>query len=324
MSEQMTDCPFCKAPLNQTGLVCDDDCRFVDCSICGKFLVSKFANLSIEHFDEAKLPRYIISSIIRNVWETTCQYFKIKPDMLESRAAILTASPIPVPDSTDVVRKSELLLKHIDRRSAHPGYVVNIRPLTDYPLAFCLNQKELRFCLDYLVKQNYLENIKIHNEITWDYRITPEGWIYLSGVGADKPDQAFVAMSFKDELTSLWNDGIKAGVAVAGYAPLRIDGKEHNNRIDDEIIAEIRKSRFIVADLTGNNAGAHFEAGFAMGLGKPVIWTCREKEVKAKKVHFDTRQYSIVTWADGNIPDFARRLALRVEATLGHGPRKTV
>ncbi len=46
--------------------------------------------------------------------------------------------------------------------------------------------------------------------------------------------------------------------------------------------------------------------------------------IHREAVHFDTRQYSIVAWANGNIPDFARRLALRVEATLGPGPRKIV
>lgn len=127
-------------------------------------------------------------------------------------------------------------------------------------------------------------------------------------------------MSFNPELNTLWHDGIEAGIRTAGYLPLRVDGKEHSNRIDDEIVAEIRKSRFIVTDLTGQNAGAYFEAGFAMGLGKPVIWTCREDEVADKKVHFDTRQYSIVTWTEDQIPDFAKRLALRIQATLGFGP----
>lgn len=50
-------------------------------------------------------------------------------------------------------------------------------------------------------------------------------------------------------------NGIEEGISAAKFKPLRINRKEHNNRIDDEIVAKIRKSRFIVADLTSQNAG---------------------------------------------------------------------
>ena len=75
----------------------------------------------------------------------------------------------------------------------------------------------------------------------------------------------------------------------------------------------------MVADLTTNNPGAYFEAGFALGLGKPVVWTCREVDINEKKVHFDTRQYSIVPWTENEWPDFAKRLTQRIEATIGRG-----
>jgi hypothetical protein len=43
-----------------------------------------------------------------------------------------------------------------------------------------------------------------------------------------------------------------------------------------------------MADFTGQRGGIYFEAGFAQGLGKQVIWLCREDEVW--KVHFETSQ----------------------------------
>lgn len=151
------------------------------------------------------------------------------------------------------------------------------------------------------------------------YRITPKGWAYLSGIGAEAKDQGFIAMAFKPELKPVSDSGISPGIENARYKPLRIDSKEHNNRIDDEIVAEIRKSKFVVADLTGKNAGAYFEAGFAQGLGKPVIWTCQQSEIDAGNVHFDTRQYSIVSWEPDKLDDFANRLTQRIEATIGRG-----
>ena len=57
-------------------------------------------------------------------------------------------------------------------------------------------------------------------------------------------------MWFDDSLTTAWEEGITPVIEDAGYEALRIDRKEHVNKIDNEIIAEIRRPRFIVADFT--------------------------------------------------------------------------
>ena len=49
-------------------------------------------------------------------------------------------------------------------------------------------------------------------------------------------------------MTNAYEEGIKKAVESAGYTPMRIDKKPDVNKIDDEIIAEIRRSRFLVAD----------------------------------------------------------------------------
>ncbi len=64
--------------------------------------------------------------------------------------------------------------------------------------------------------------------------------------------------------------------------------------IDVKIMAEIKNSRFLVADVTQQNKGVYFEAGYALGLGLPVIWCIKEDDLK--NVHFDTRQYNHITY----------------------------
>jgi nucleoside 2-deoxyribosyltransferase len=153
-----------------------------------------------------------------------------------------------------------------------------------------------------------------------DVVISPSGWREIgrlqqvnvaSGMG-------FVAMSFRDEFTPLYAHGIEPGIQAAGYNAIRVDRKEHNNRIDDEIIASIKQSRFLVADFTLNRGGIYFEAGFAMGLGLPVIWLAREDQLA--EVHFDNRQYNFITWCEGTWDELCDRLRFRIEATIGHGP----
>lgn len=89
-------------------------------------------------------------------------------------------------------------------------------------------------------------------------------------------------------------NSFEKAISDAGYEPMRIDRREHNGKIDDQIIVEIKKSKFVVCDFTGHRGGVYFEAGFAMGLGKPVIWCCKEDYFN--DLHFDTRQYNHIKW----------------------------
>lgn len=41
--------------------------------------------------------------------------------------------------------------------------------------------------------------------------------------------------------------------------------------IDNIMRIQIRNSAFVIADLTHDNLGAYWEAGYAEGLGKPVV-----------------------------------------------------
>lgn len=154
--------------------------------------------------------------------------------------------------------------------------------------------------------------------------LTPKGWDRLDQVerGALESSQAFCAMWFDPTLEQAFDDAIAPAIEAAGYRAFRVDRKEHVNKIDDEIIAEIRRSRFIVADVTCGvvdagdqkigvaRGGVYYEAGFAHGLGMPVIWTCREDCMSY--VHFDTRQFAHIVWQT------ADDLKLKLYNRIGH------
>ncbi len=129
--------------------------------------------------------------------------------------------------------------------------------------------------------------------------------------------QAFVAMWFDDDLKSAYSEGIAKLEEDTGFSMLRIDMSEFNDKICDRILAEIRRSRFLIADVTGHRQGVYFEAGFAMGLGLPVIWTCRKDQIE--ECHFDTRQYNHIPW--DNVNELREKLRDRILATIGEAPR---
>ena len=151
---------------------------------------------------------------------------------------------------------------------------------------------------------------------------TAAGWQEIERLATRQTDssQAFVAMWFNDATADAYTRGIEPALTVSGYKAMRIDAKEHNNKIDDEIVAEIRRSRFLVADFTCETGkvrgGVYYEAGFAQGLGLPVIWTCKKSSLG--DLHFDTRQYAHIVWDTPE--DLYEQLKNRIGATIGDGP----
>ena len=183
-----------------------------------------------------------------------------------------------------------------------------------------VERHELVTLLEYLGEQDWIKSSAEYTHNT----LTVEGYARLAELETANAEssQGFVAMWFDNSTDEAWEKGIKLGIKDAGYKPVRIDEQEHNDKIDDRIIAEIRRSRFIVADFTqgedGARGGVYYEAGFAHGLGIEVIFTCREDALQ--NVHFDTRQYNHIVW---ETPEELRKgLADRISAVIGDGPHK--
>ena len=147
------------------------------------------------------------------------------------------------------------------------------------------------------------------------YNVLPRGYAAADELTLRVPqsDKGFVAMSFSENLKPVYEKGFQVGITNAGYDPDRADKGEYTNRIDDEIIARIRTAVFVVADFTGHRGGVYFEAGFALGLDLPVIWTCRKDDIK--DLHFDIRQYNTIDWETPE--ELSTRLQRRIEATVG-------
>jgi hypothetical protein len=179
-------------------------------------------------------------------------------------------------------------------------------------MSYSADESQMRLLLEILSAGNFLESRQ------GIFRITAEGFLRVEGLSASNQGsvQAFVAMSFDPSMNESFSNGFDVGVRSAGYAPLRIDRKEHVNGISDEILSEIRRSRFLIADYTQMNNGVYFEAGFAMGLGIPVVPTCRADFVN--KLHFDIRHINTLIWKDPS--DLAGLLATRISAVIGDGP----
>jgi hypothetical protein len=186
----------------------------------------------------------------------------------------------------------------------------------------CTDLNELRSFLHLMVAAGLLTD---HGPGRDSFALTPKGWERIDELQRARPSttQAFVAMWFDPTTDAAYTHGFEPAIRDTGHAPLRIDRKEHINKIDDEIIAEIRRSRFLVADFTCEpkraRGGVYFEAGFAMALPIPVIWACHNASID--DLHFDTRQYAHIVWEQPE--DLYKQLKARIGAVIGDGPLST-
>jgi hypothetical protein len=176
---------------------------------------------------------------------------------------------------------------------------------------------ELQFILRYLEERKY---VRFLNDGNGHSHLTGNGFREIDRLRETRGESilGFVAMWFDSQMDVIWRDGLKPAIEAAGYEPIRLDETEHNNKICDEIIAKIRRARFVVADCTGQSRGVYYEAGFATGLGVPVLFTFREGDEDG--LHFDVRQFNTVRWTDA--ADLKSKLTTRICATIGDGPRR--
>ena len=88
----------------------------------------------------------------------------------------------------------------------------------------------------------------------------------------------FIAMQFDNsELDNFVNAVVKPAVKDGiGYKLVDMKDIARAGIIDNIMRIEIRDAAFVIVDLTHSNPGAYWEAGYAEGLGKPVIYICKK------------------------------------------------
>ena len=196
----------------------------------------------------------------------------------------------------------------------------------------CRSGTDLQEMWRYSVEQGWTGSNKRDSEGTSRNQINFPARMYVDQRTRelDQESQGFVAMSFDPDLTHVYKDGIKPAIKAAGYNARRIDDKAFTGPVVDEMLAEIRKSKFVVADFTGCEkctackkckhigapGGVYWEAGFAHGLDIPVFLTCRKDRGDA--IHFNIDHIKRLHWETPE--DLCKQLKNSIEAVLGRGP----
>jgi hypothetical protein len=254
---------------------------------------------------------------------TSDQLIRLSGWIREQNAAIVTPAITPEIFSGVTARPIPRLAKRAFQAlrvfaKQHPRldtWVVFDSVPPEYELlavSYSAEQADLDILLELLVTEGLLRR---HQGA---FSISVRGLLELETASAAGSDSAtgFVAMNFDAAMNDAWTNGFEPAIYTAGFSALRISDKDYVGGITDQIMAEIRRARFVVADYTGQKAGVYFEAGFALGLGLSVIPTCRADEVD--KLHFDIKHLNTLLWNEPG--ELADKLARRIRAVVGSGP----
>jgi hypothetical protein len=317
------------------------------CIRCGPIQLTEEAVKDFEAGQYSASDKAAISITLRHDWERRGRPSSRKRKLTIEDLNHILSQFRPL----DPIEKMDYALINLERSSnKYVGEKLTVNARDDYPLYYCQEPAELIAICALLFEKGFtfVSDPKNPQNLL---SITAKGYQRLREIQKPNKDSrnCFVAMWYTPEMDEVFQKAIKPAIEFIDpketnplFRAVKIDNIEHLNDINDEIIAQIRRSRFMVCDLTGYRGGVYFEAGFAYGLGLEVIYTCRKdwiKEeplsdqsgnqvdalfdsigrkvvVKKEGVHFDFAQRNWIEWELDKLEEFRTKLENRIRAVI--------
>ena len=141
-------------------------------------------------------------------------------------------------------------------------------------------------------------------------------------IGIHRAEQSLERVKEADD-----EDACAKGFEILGCEaepePFTCSGENQSDEQQRRVPAQrekIRDAAFVLVDLTHENSGAYWEAGYAEGLGKPVLYICERAKFEAAKTHFDTNHLTTVLWEAHKPHEFIEQLIATLRRSLNLFP----
>jgi len=294
------------------------------CQRCGDYLLDSGVNSLLPYILNNDLKKIgVLSHWIRTKHESIqpdeqgrTEVIILDENLVES--IIKRPLPSPVEQADNVIRWLGENCENTDAR----GQEVGLQPATHMSIMGATTPNEFQWVLWHLLDTGIVQGRKSETiGAKGEARVTLsfDGWEHYEQLkrGATTSRKAFMAMQYGDEpLDKIVEEVFKPAVRETGFDLVRVDDTQPAGLIDDRLRLEIQTSRFLIADLTHENRGAYWEAGYAEGLGKPVIYTCEKNKFDELKTHFDTNHHLTIPWDAVNPQEAGEKLKATIRVTL--------
>ena len=318
----MPECPICSSsvPTPRESMVFSG----YDCPRCGRWgapydsggITFTFAR-TFGDWDSAEgvRKRSRLSHILRCRQPSEKYHWAMLPSDL---AAWHLEEPLPSPSE-----QLDLLVLYVGENQPSPAELAVLKaPVISARIGAAITHPPSEAGLSWLLEQQETAQFLVRRSDqngSLLLRLNMAGWLRYGVLkqGRVESRNVLMAMKFGDaELDRVVASCFSPAVRRAGYELRTVIDNQPAGLIDDQLRVALRTSRFVVADLTHRNNGAYGEAGFAEGLGRPVIYTCREAEWKQGHSHFDTNHLVTVIWDTENLDKAGALLTATIRATL--------
>ena len=292
------NCPICGNKSQEEST--NRDGYHILCPKCGEFFISRTLESMFQHQDN-RTHNYKISS-----WTSEQnKVFGNIPDLLTTDLDTIINQR-----KKTIKEKFDCFIKTIS--TLNNGQINQ----NDFNHCYIYDDNELGIFYQKALDNKYI-NGTIHKHMQGSmlmYQgICFDGLEYIESLAQtnENSKNVFAAFYFK-ELKEIFDNDVKEIVEELGLNYIRVSSSttDTNKTINDEIIGKIKSSKIVIADFTGQRNSVYFEAGFALGLNIPVIWTCKKEE--EKELSFDTRQYPHTLWETKE--DLKEQLRNRIKA----------
>ena len=308
--EQLTsfnNCPVCNKIANITGGDTNHNCP--RCG--GYFKITREARSKLDKTSFSEEERSLVSHVIRDK----------KLTLLTTEELDKISINYQLPNPNEQINNTiKFLAKETKYFGNYYTELANVRSLSS--IMGSANKANYYAVLSEMHEQKITERVVTNlSGLTGagGIKLTMKGWNLYEKICTSESKQIFMAMQFKKDRESeseqnfLYQRICDAAQKI-GYKLIKIDDVAHCGEITKQIEIEIRRSAFVIVDLTHDNPGAYWEAGFAHGIGKKVIYICRQNEISEKKIHFDVNHYNIHPWIDsGDNTNFLNSLKAVIE-----------
>lgn len=326
------ECPFCKTPSVTRNP--DGDGALYGCNHCGSFFLGIMEEDHLEYMtknDPERLKRAAALLFERNAKGLTSPFvvdFEGGKEPPNRHFVVIRFDDLLAQWPATVAELLDRCLLNICHLSEKPGRRVDFHDINNPYLFFSKSPGQYVFCKNALQDYKWINVDLVDRRNIFRIQVTAKGWARfdeLTRYHGKLSNPVFVAMWFggktssdQQRMTDRFEQTIKAPCMKLGWLAERVDSEEHNESIMDRIVALIREAPFMIADLTKNNQGVYYEAGFAKGLGKEVIYLVNESE--PEPVHFDLSGVNHVRWTEE--AELRTKLENRILGTMGRGPHR--
>lgn len=310
------DCPICTSPFCEVKQQQGDKTTF-ECAACGKFAVSGSAlqsSLDVDNPALTSVKRAALSHRLRSATDNGQEPFLTTYELDGLIADVRLPS---------AAQQATNLIRYVGDKISASGEQLRDLPHDIDTIIGSPNRDFSLRIAQQLVQRGVLDGQDAghlgspHELIMLD--LTLPGWELYEAEqrGRISGSYGFIALKFGDEvLDPFLRDVIKPAVSSIGYTLEDMRDAARAGVIDNVMRARIRDAAFVLVDLTHANAGAYWEAGYAEGLGKPVLYLCNRRVFAEHGTHFDTNHCTTVQWDETNPQDFAQELTATLRRSL--------